>query len=193
MRRLPVLPAVSTNTGVDFELDAIDVESPCQVPWEQMPGDNRVRFCGRCRQNVYNIEALPRAEAVRLIGAREGRLCVRFHRRRDGTVVTADCWARLRAARRRGVVAFCAMLVIVGGVQIVAMLTGLTGLKRLGRRQGEIPAPAVPAVQVDGPLTFPGPGREVRMGDVVAPPAPVEERPLMGKPARHTVGRLRRK
>ena len=104
-----------------------------------MSGDNRVRFCDHCRQHVYNIEALARAEAVRLIEAREGRVCVRFHRRRDGTVVTADCWARLRAARRKGALAFVSMLVVVGVAQVFAMAAGLTRLKKA--TQGE-PSPA---------------------------------------------------
>jgi hypothetical protein len=51
------------------------------------PGDGRTRFCGQCRQNVYNVEAMSRGEARRLIAAREGRVCVRILRRPDGTVV----------------------------------------------------------------------------------------------------------
>lgn len=75
---------------------------------------------------------------MRLIGTREGRLCVRFYRRRDGTVVTADCWARLRAARRKGALAFLAMLVIVGVTQFFAMLTGVAGFSRLVTRVREV-------------------------------------------------------
>ena len=65
MRHLPVLqPRLSDP--VAFDLDALEIETPCEVPWDGMQGDNRVRYCGHCRQNVYNIEALSRAEAVRL-------------------------------------------------------------------------------------------------------------------------------
>jgi xanthine dehydrogenase molybdopterin-binding subunit B len=32
-----------------------------------MPADDRVRFCGQCRQNVFNVAALSRDEARRLI------------------------------------------------------------------------------------------------------------------------------
>lgn len=186
MRHLRVLPP--SNAACEFVLDSIDVQTPCEVPWDTMTGDNRVRFCGRCRQNVYNIDALPRAEAVRLIGAREGRLCVRFHRRRDGTVVTADCWSRLRAARRKGVLAFVVMLAIVGAAQVFAMLTGLAGLGRLGARQGGMGHPGVTA----GPRTDP---------PAAVRPRQDEERQdlVMGKPAFfprppvHTMGHLRRK
>lgn len=186
LRVLPPAPANDTNAACDSPLDAIEVQTPCEIPWDSMQGDNRVRFCDHCRQNVYNIEALARAEAVRLIGDREGRVCVRFHRRRDGTVVTAGCWERLRAARRNGLLAFAAMLVIVGAAQLFAMFTGLAGLHRLVR-QGEVPVGAIRTM--DSPAPPPPPaGPHSPRGDVTrlpasAPPAHAPENPhrLMGK------------
>jgi hypothetical protein len=109
-------------------VDEVTIASPCTVSWDGMRGDDRVRFCGQCRQNVYNVEALDRGAARRLIEAREGRVCLRILRRDDGTVVTADCWTRLRAARRRGVLAFVAMLIVVGFAQLCAMRFGLRAL-----------------------------------------------------------------
>lgn len=196
MRHLPLLPASPSSARCDIVLDALEVQTPCDVPWSSMQGDNRVRFCGHCRQNVYNIEVLARAEAVRLIGAREGRVCVRFHRRPDGTVVTADCWTRLRAARRKGLLAFAVMLVIVGAAQLFAMLTGLSGLRRLGA-QGGLPAPCDPVPAASGALHRPA--DLITMGDVALPPEPARATPrephrLMGKPApQHLLGRLPRR
>ena len=112
-----------------FDLNAIEVETPCAIPWDSLQGDNRVRYCGHCRQNVYNIGSLSRAEAVRLVSVREGRPCVRFHRRRDGTVVTADCWTRLRAARRKGLLAFAAVLIVLGAVELFTIFIGVAGLR----------------------------------------------------------------
>jgi hypothetical protein len=109
-------------------LDQIEIASPCEVPWESMRGDDRVRFCGRCRQNVFNVEALSRAEARDLMQSRQGRLCMRFYRRPDGTVVTADCWTLLRQARRRGWLAFGAALVVLLWTQIAAQVVGLRTL-----------------------------------------------------------------
>jgi len=112
-------------------LDCAEISSPCNVPWDSLLGNERVRHCGACRQNVYNIEALPRREALRLITNGEGRLCVRILRRPDGTIVTSDCWSRLRAARRRGWWALACALVVVGWAQITAMIVGLHGLQSL--------------------------------------------------------------
>ena len=94
-------------------LDQVAITTPCTVPWETMPGDERVRHCGQCRQDVFNIAGLTRFEAQRLVADRQGRLCARILRRPDGTVVTADCWSRLRAARRRGIVHLVAVLLVV--------------------------------------------------------------------------------
>jgi hypothetical protein len=56
-----------------------------------MQGDDRVRFCGSCRLHVYNLSAMSRTEAQELVAATEGRRCVRFYIRKDGTVLTSDC------------------------------------------------------------------------------------------------------
>ncbi len=93
------------------------IASPCKAPWEDMRGDARVRFCEECQQSVYNLTEMAESEARRLVAEAEGRLCVRFYRRRDGTVLTSDCAigqkrAWLRAAGR----AVAAMTVLAAGV-----------------------------------------------------------------------------
>jgi TonB family protein len=72
-------------------LDQIDVAAPCGERWDDMRGDERVRVCERCDQRVYDLSALSRAEAERLVAGAGGAVCVRFRRRADGTVVTRDC------------------------------------------------------------------------------------------------------
>jgi hypothetical protein len=58
-------------------LDAQEIAEPCRVPWAGMAGDDRVRFCAQCRQNVYDVAAMSRDQAVALIQAAEGRVCLR--------------------------------------------------------------------------------------------------------------------
>jgi len=64
-----------------------------------MIGTDRVRFCGQCSLNVYNLSAMSREDASELVSRAEGRLCVGFFRRADGTILTRDCPVGLRAAR----------------------------------------------------------------------------------------------
>jgi hypothetical protein len=82
-------------------LEGLSVASPCTVSWDTMKGDDRVRHCGSCRLNVYNLSEMSHREAEALVRNREGRLCVRFFRRADGTVLTKDCPVGIRAIRRR--------------------------------------------------------------------------------------------
>jgi hypothetical protein len=99
-------------------LGNISVASPCSASWEEMAGDDQVRFCGHCEKNVYNLSALTADEAVSLIREKEGDLCGRFFRRADGTVLTADCpvGVRLRVRRRnrRSLVAALAGVLALG-------------------------------------------------------------------------------
>lgn len=66
-----------------------------------MIGDERVRFCGQCNLNVYNLSAMTRPQAENLIAGSEDRLCVRFYRRADGSILTQDCPVGLGALRQR--------------------------------------------------------------------------------------------
>jgi hypothetical protein len=72
--------------------------------------DGRVRFCSQCNLNVYNLSDMSRQEAEALINKTEGRLCVRFYRRADGSILTQNCPVGLKAIKRR--VAWVAQVVL---------------------------------------------------------------------------------
>jgi hypothetical protein len=82
-------------------LNHVRIAAPCKADWEQMIGDERVRFCGQCNLNVYNLSSMTRLDAESLVARNEGRLCIRFYRRFDGSIITKDCPVGLRAIRRR--------------------------------------------------------------------------------------------
>ena len=88
-------------SNLNSPLKDVRIASPCSADWDKMYGDDRKRFCGDCKLNVYNLSGMTREEAEGLIMRAEGRLCVRFYKRRDGTVITQDCpvgWERVKAA-----------------------------------------------------------------------------------------------
>ena len=126
-------------------LDCIEIPIPCKASWDDMVGDERVRHCGDCRQNVYNIAAFSRREATRLLQERSGRVCLRIFRRPDGTVITDDCRARLRAARKRGLLIFAGTLLVVAWAQICAQFVGLRNLRRVMSPSPTTGVTAVPA------------------------------------------------
>jgi hypothetical protein len=56
-----------------------------------MRGDARVRHCTHCDRKVYNLSDMSDGEARAFLRENEGRECVRFYQRRDGTLMTRDC------------------------------------------------------------------------------------------------------
>lgn len=72
-------------------LDNIRIASPCPADWNEMRGDERSRFCSQCRLSVYNLSDMTREEAERFLINAEGRVCIKYYRRRDGAVLTRDC------------------------------------------------------------------------------------------------------
>jgi hypothetical protein len=142
----------------------LKVATPCPADWDAMIGNDRWRFCGQCQLNVYNLSGMTQAEAERLVGQAEGRLCVRFYRRADGTVLTQDCPVGLRAVKQRvsrwATAVFASVLGFLSGVGLVA---GLGNSKREPERMMGVmdvqpqPEPAImgdvaPVVEVKGEM-----------------------------------------
>ena len=72
------------------QIDHLRIATPCPIGWEQMTGDNRVRFCDHCQLNVYNISELSRIEAEKLIASTDSR----SEERRVGKECTMTCRSR---------------------------------------------------------------------------------------------------
>lgn len=108
-------------------LDHVTVAAPCNVGWDNMVGNEKVRFCGQCNLNVYNLSGMTRTDAEHLIAQTEGRLCIRYYRRADGTILTKNCPVGLRALKRQlsrianasisAVLSFFAGILVVTGLR----------------------------------------------------------------------------
>ena len=59
-------------------IDSIRVNDPCNENWDEMTGNDRVRFCSHCSKNVNDISKLTRKHALRLVRESNGQLCVRY-------------------------------------------------------------------------------------------------------------------
>jgi hypothetical protein len=104
-------PGMSTTTSL-IDLDRVQVAKPCPANWADMTGDDRVRHCGSCNLDVYDISAMGRDEAQEFLASRAGagRTCIRFFRRADGRLLSRDCPVGVRAAWRRASWAAAALL-----------------------------------------------------------------------------------
>ena len=138
-------------------LDELRVAKPCSASWADMQGDERVRFCALCQLNVYNLSELTSEEARQLLRRRvPGRICARFYRRFDGTVLTKDCnrgfkwgWHRARALLPGvGGLTF-ALVVIVAAVLGVAALFG-DNYRRLQAASGALAGTDAPPAKAPG-------------------------------------------
>jgi hypothetical protein len=82
-------------------LNNIKIASPCSADWNEMMGNERKRFCGECKLNVFNLSGMSQREAESLLLNSEGRLCVRFYKRADGTILTKDCPVGWKVIKQR--------------------------------------------------------------------------------------------
>ncbi|MEJ7847412.1 MAG: ankyrin repeat domain-containing protein [Pyrinomonadaceae bacterium] len=71
-------------------LDSIEVPAPCDKSWDKMIGNDRKRFCLGCEKDVYNLSAMHRGEARRLVAKNVGKICVRYGRLPNGSVLTTE-------------------------------------------------------------------------------------------------------
>ena len=113
-------------------LDNIKIAAPCSADWNEMYGDERKRFCGECKLNVYNLSKMTRAEAENFLINAEGRVCLRIYRRDDGTVLTQNCpvgWLAVKKKVSR--TATAAFALIAGFFSGIFALESLKSLRSL--------------------------------------------------------------
>ena len=164
-------------------LPVLTVVEPCPLAWEDMAGNDRVRFCGHCRQHVYDVASLTMTEVMALIQEREGRACVRLQRRADGTVITRDCLHVVRRARERLVATALGL-----GSMAVGFWSGVGMLRRfLTSRAAAPPTPSPPSCPP------PPPAAPAVTSDPMepVPPSTPPTKPKAPKPLPPRVGRLR--
>ena len=79
------------------------IAAPCHVKWEDMTGDDKQRFCGDCKLNVLNAEAMTDDEVRQaLLKAQNGeRVCMQIYKRADGTILTQNCPQGIKLLRER--------------------------------------------------------------------------------------------
>ena len=108
-------------------LNNMRIASPCSADWAGMIGTERKRYCGDCKLNVYNISGMTLPEAETLLEQSEGRLCVRFFRRSDGTIITRNCpvgWAKVKdRVSRVATAAFSLLMTLFAGVGIMSLFS----------------------------------------------------------------------
>ncbi len=87
----------------------------CEVSWESMVGDARVRHCGACDREVFDLTAMDPDEVEAFVLSRRANLpCLRMHVRPDGRYQDGPCEPAQRRMLKRALFA--------------AITLGLTGI-----------------------------------------------------------------
>lgn len=109
-------------------VQSIVVESPCTERWDDMTGNDVVRFCDRCNLNVHNLTSMSERDAEKLIASKPVRPCVYFYRRENGAIVTDNCPKALRPIRNRiSAYACAALLTFSWCIALNASAQGIVG------------------------------------------------------------------
>jgi hypothetical protein len=156
----------------------VRIASPCSARWEDMTGDERSRFCAQCQKHVYDLSAMTADEAAALIREKEGKLCVQFFRRRDGSILTADCPipAMQFVRRLRRLAAACVALLFAYFVALAAIQSSFSprsARSRVGQKWDQVmvafktwinppppapvPPPPIPGMVIIGEMCVPAP------------------------------------
>ena len=114
-------------------IDNLKIASLCPAKWEGMQGDALTRFCRQCNLNVYNLSAMTWQEATAVVAQTEGRVCVKYFQRQDGTVITADCPVGLKLLRER--VAGITSVVLAAVMSLVFFAEGIFATTNAGKRK----------------------------------------------------------
>jgi hypothetical protein len=166
-------------SNFDNPLKNIRISSPCSANWDEMYGNDRKRFCGDCKLNVYNLSRMSRRDAEDLIRNSEGRLCVRFYRRADGSIITQDCpvgWAKVKRRVRAATTAVFSLIIgLFSGLFFVSIFSRPQKVTEVGvlRIPVATPTPTPPYEHTMGAVAFPSPTPKqsptprVTMGEVV--------------------------
>ncbi len=100
-------------------LNRLEVTAPCTADWDSMTGNEQVRFCGHCRKSVHNLSEMTVRQALELVAASGGQLCVRYNRGQDGSIKSnapTPFHQIIRRATRLAAGAFTAALALSSSV-----------------------------------------------------------------------------
>jgi hypothetical protein len=95
------------------EIDKYRPAASCEVTWEEMSGSGCVKFCERCKLQVYDFSSMELPEAEKLIFKQEGTKTFTLYKRTDGKFLTRNC--PLGIARKR------TRILLVSGLSIAAI------------------------------------------------------------------------
>jgi hypothetical protein len=75
---------LANGGGMRLALHRIQIKEPCNESWDQMPGTELSRFCGKCETRVHNLSAMTESEVAALLEKNPEGFCGRYKAATDG-------------------------------------------------------------------------------------------------------------
>ena len=79
----------------------LKIKNPCSASWDEMIGNNQIRFCEHCELTVHDLSQLTPKRVRRLVAKSRGRLCVRYQSLPDGSILLKAIPKKVHQIQRR--------------------------------------------------------------------------------------------
>lgn len=150
----------------------LEFEYQCDIPWEEMKGGDRRRFCENCNKHVHHISSMTKEEALKFLDKHNWEVCVDFHCDSNGEVVFKE------RERRAFLQAEGLKQLLASAVAVVPLALAAAFIDTDGMEQAQV----VEVQQVPAPIDLGGPAPVIQpsVPDFTSthnPVVPVEEPP----------------
>lgn len=154
-------------------LDQIQITNPCSADWNSMIGNDQVRFCNHCNLSVQDLSQMTRKRVLRLAAHSKGRLCIRYQRRPDGSLVTKSVPQLHQISRRASRIAagaFSATLSISSAVaqplptnSTGSHVASILAIEQIGSSVNQVFLGAIISGTITDPMGAVIPGATIRL------------------------------
>jgi hypothetical protein len=120
-------------------VEKIEVASPCSESWDEMAGNDVVRFCSHCAKSVNNLSEMTPRQAAKLVRKSGGSLCITYKKQPEtGLPIFAQKINRLaaRSGIAAGVIGASILLADAAYAQTVADPTAVVQADQTPRTDG---------------------------------------------------------
>jgi hypothetical protein len=127
----------------------------CSQSWDSMQGDEKVRFCGKCSKNVFNLTKMSYDEQIAIFpkGASASMPCVRAYVRADHTIVFDRCPVAFRPMRDK-LKWLCASVMMVVSANCQTVYAQVTGDRTENKSTRSVPSETIRVGSLESPTDF---------------------------------------
>ncbi|MBX7170249.1 MAG: hypothetical protein K1X72_04775 [Pyrinomonadaceae bacterium] len=116
-----------------YNLENIKVKNPCSMDWEDMTGNDEIRFCGRCQQNIYNISEMPKRRALKVLNQPNEKICISYFLDEKKQIITQTYPGIFKRNFAKIIPLFLALIFSFSSIQAMQIKNGKPRKKRVSK------------------------------------------------------------